>query len=127
MVLVEGHRERGSIRITPVFPKVAIGTWFHPGDQDLPWIVGTELPRVTLPYGAVTHGCAQEDPLVEVVRPCQQALLAGLHRIRVPLRRRLHSRPERHDDNRSEEHTSELQSLMRISYAVFCLKKKNNK
>src|SRR3546814_7819390 len=28
-------------------------------------------------------------------------------------------------DNRSEEHTSELQSLMRISYAVFCLKKKN--
>src|SRR3546814_5540523 len=29
------------------------------------------------------------------------------------------------DDPRSEEHTSELQSLMRISYAVFCLKKKN--
>src|SRR3546814_1837811 len=29
--------------------------------------------------------------------------------------------------SRSEEHTSELQSLMRISYAVFCLKKKNNK
>src|SRR3546814_2036559 len=28
-------------------------------------------------------------------------------------------------DQRSEEHTSELQSLMRISYAVFCLKKKN--
>src|SRR3546814_10293229 len=34
--------------------------------------------------------------------------------------RRLHRRL------RSEEHTSELQSLMRISYAVFCLKKKNN-
>src|SRR3546814_5790629 len=32
----------------------------------------------------------------------------------------VHSRP------RSEEHTSELQSLMRISYAVFCLKKKTN-
>src|SRR3546814_6200166 len=38
--------------------------------------------------------------------------------------------PERHfrriafDHQRSEEHTSELQSLMRISYAVFCLKKK---
>src|SRR3546814_2532667 len=29
--------------------------------------------------------------------------------------------------NRSEEHTSELQSLMRISYAVFCLKKKKQK
>src|SRR3546814_4233754 len=33
-----------------------------------------------------------------------------------------------HDpDTRSEEHTSELQSLMRISYAVFCLKKKTTK
>src|SRR3546814_1398121 len=31
------------------------------------------------------------------------------------------------DRLRSEEHTSELQSLMRISYAVFCLKKKKNK
>src|SRR3546814_1639585 len=30
-------------------------------------------------------------------------------------------------ERRSEEHTSELQSLMRISYAVFCLKKKNNR
>src|SRR3546814_1239527 len=30
-----------------------------------------------------------------------------------------------HAKSRSEEHTSELQSLMRISYAVFCLKKKN--
>src|SRR3546814_7517292 len=30
------------------------------------------------------------------------------------------------DRRRSEEHTSELQSLMRISYAVFCLKKKND-
>src|SRR3546814_8643925 len=44
-----------------------------------------------------------------------------------------HSHNE-HDPNkpqasphRSEEHTSELQSLMRISYAVFCLKKKTNK
>src|SRR3546814_7182492 len=31
-----------------------------------------------------------------------------------------------HKSVRSEEHTSELQSLMRISYAVFCLKKKKN-
>src|SRR3546814_7896797 len=33
----------------------------------------------------------------------------------------------RNDVSRSEEHTSELQSLMRISYAVFCLKKKKQK
>src|SRR3546814_3823116 len=39
---------------------------------------------------------------------------------RVPSRRRTWRSP------RSEEHTSELQSLMRSSYAVFCLKKKNN-
>src|SRR3546814_4627559 len=32
-----------------------------------------------------------------------------------------------HQGKRSEEHTSELQSLMRTSYAVFCLKKNNNK
>src|SRR3546814_6250011 len=36
------------------------------------------------------------------------------------VRRARHS----HRDERSEEHTSDLQSLMRISYAVFCLKKK---
>src|SRR3546814_5801129 len=34
------------------------------------------------------------------------------------------SAPDRPPPPRSEEHTSELQSLMRISYAVFCLKKK---
>src|SRR3546814_10706575 len=33
----------------------------------------------------------------------------------------------RHQSDRSEEHTSELQSLMRISYAVFCLQKKTKK
>src|SRR3546814_8753369 len=38
-------------------------------------------------------------------------------RVRAPNR-------QRRDRDRSEEHTSELQSLMRISYAVFCLKKK---
>src|SRR3546814_9129243 len=35
--------------------------------------------------------------------------------------------PRRGRHRRSEEHTSELQSLMRISYAVFCLKKKKKK
>src|SRR3546814_10204793 len=42
---------------------------------------------------------------------------------------RVHSRRAKlaHDHSRSEEHTSELQSLMRISYAVFCLKKKKKR
>src|SRR3546814_2449059 len=38
----------------------------------------------------------------------------------------VHDRLVEPPPSRSEEHTSELQSLMRISYAVFCLKKKNN-
>src|SRR3546814_10244627 len=36
-----------------------------------------------------------------------------------------HQAVRQFEEGRSEEHTSELQSLMRISYAVFCLKKKN--
>src|SRR3546814_987755 len=43
-----------------------------------------------------------------------------------PSLRLSHGRTGGYNPGRSEEHTSELQSLMRISYAVFCLKKKNN-
>src|SRR3546814_7592302 len=50
--------------------------------------------------------------------------LAPDHRQPVAAGDRDHHRPVR---RRSEEHTSELQSLMRISYAVFCLKKKKKK
>src|SRR3546814_3655318 len=53
---------------------------------------------------------------------------AGRGRYHQPDLGRLFDDPEwlvlRFPDGRSEEHTSELQSLMRISYAVFCLKKK---
>src|SRR3546814_18686026 len=44
------------------------------------------------------------------------------HRPQTP--RRIRNPQRRFGGSRSEEHTSELQSLMRISYAVFCLKKK---
>src|SRR3546814_442657 len=57
-------------------------------------------------------------------------LLAGVARGCSCASRRLRSRLDcviRCLKRRSEEHTSELQSLMRISYAVFCLKKKKNK
>src|SRR3546814_7042826 len=43
----------------------------------------------------------------------------------VPRARSVRPAPPPAAQHRSEEHTSELQSLMRISYAVFCLKKKN--
>src|SRR3546814_21143745 len=49
---------------------------------------------------------------------CRVLLFPALRR-RVP-------QPSVNIRNRSEEHTSELQSLMRISYAVFCLKKKKH-
>src|SRR3546814_5494626 len=66
-------------------------------------------------------------------RPRQARRLQGRRRLRGPLRpqhRRARTgtaapaRTRRDHRPRSEEHTSELQSLMRISYAVFCLKKK---
>src|SRR3546814_4185298 len=52
------------------------------------------------------------------IRNPRAYLLTMLHHVRVDHVKRLIR------NNRSEEHTSELQSLMRISYAVFCLKKK---
>src|SRR3546814_3066646 len=57
----------------------------------------------------------------------RRALAKPTTRLRSPApshRRRAQTAPGK--SRRSEEHTSELQSLMRISYAVFCLKKKNN-
>src|SRR3546814_2846393 len=58
---------------------------------------------------------------------CNSSLsISGLRaRTRLCIRDRSHSAQRQlHVHPRSEEHTSELQSLMRISYAVFCLKKK---
>src|SRR3546814_9723610 len=55
--------------------------------------------------------CAGDDEVVRVPNDVDLLLVPVL--LQVP-------------PKRSEEHTSELQSLMRISYAVFCLKKKNN-
>src|SRR3546814_5461464 len=52
------------------------------------------------------------------------ARLARVRSVRTDVPRRALRQPR---GERSEEHTSELQSLMRISYAVFCLKKKINK
>src|SRR3546814_10197513 len=53
--------------------------------------------------------------------------LFSLHFVAGPPPARLGLAVSRKVDPRSEEHTSELQSLMRISYAVFCLKKTTKK
>src|SRR3546814_9935286 len=54
---------------------------------------------------------------------CRLCPVSGIKYRREPSHPRLRQRSR--CGSRSEEHTSELQSLMRISYAVFCLKKKN--
>src|SRR3546814_9502882 len=66
------------------------------------------------------------DPRVDqrdAFRMCEAAAGFGHHRAGIGDRHAV--RQDR--AGRSEEHTSELQSLMRISYAVFCLQKKNKK
>src|SRR3546814_12600447 len=61
-----------------------------------------------------------------VAEPGRRRKRAGRSRWQEPVGRRcVAGDAGQADANRSEEHTSELQSLMRISYAVFCLKKKN--
>src|SRR3546814_4721496 len=75
----------------------------------------------------VILGLLKESPATRLIPPpgseCEKSEVSGMARATplraIRLRRRI-PRPRR----RSEEHTSELQSLMRISYAVFCLKKK---
>src|SRR3546814_7426918 len=69
------------------------------------------------------------DRLTEVVAPHQPQVLAGVESrgflVAAPLALKLGCGFVMvRKKGRSEEHTSELQSLMRISYAVFCLKKK---
>src|SRR3546814_7535929 len=88
---------------------------------------------ISLPSASLMEG-ADDDHTSH--HPCGSAG-GGLRRIgeagglpeqrgRQPLRQDRIARPSRPAPAiRSEEHTSELQSLMRISYAVFCLKKKN--
>src|SRR3546814_6256187 len=80
------------------------------------------------------HIFCREDQIVEEVRDfC--ALLDRVYRqlgfekyaVKLALRPDMRFGTDEMWDKRSEEHTSELQSLMRISYAVFCLKKKKNK
>src|SRR3546814_7521755 len=101
------RRPPRSTRTDTLFPYT---TLFRSGsDEGAP---GRELSRAGRP-----HGGRRRDPRARAAR-------------RPHARRGLHARqrgdeglPEEPPGDRSEEHTSELQSLMRTSYAVFCLKK----
>src|SRR3546814_3578790 len=65
--------------------------------------------------------------IVAVEGDAAAALAQPLQQGKEPLTALGVENPEGDGRERSEEHTSELQSLMRISYAVFCLKKKKKK
>src|SRR3546814_6156840 len=101
-------------------------------------------PQVNVPT-VVSHSPLRSEPLPMQPEPNTFRSLLGrsglyalelpaLRPVSEPWRRHLFRRPYGAENDyygvyptRSEEHTSELQSLMRISYAVFCLKKKTNK
>src|SRR3546814_5579336 len=73
--------------------------------------------EISVVEGRLGQVTVQVDPKAPIDEARVRAMLAPLQPGQ-PLHRERYER-------RSEEHTSELQSLMRISYAVFCLKKKN--
>src|SRR3546814_9051206 len=83
------------------------GAFVDPGG-DLPKLKaaaahhGVTVEKILLTHGHIDH-CGEAKPLADDLG----VAIEGPH-----------------EEDRSEEHTSELQSLMRISYAVFCLKKK---
>src|SRR3546814_7450213 len=93
-------------------------TWLH---QPANCIIQKPLAN----GGPSTHG----QPLPRCpVAPLPRCPVAPLPRCPVaPLPRCVSAETRHRSVPRSEEHTSELQSLMRISYAVLCLKKKKNK
>src|SRR3546814_2072387 len=95
--------------------------------SDLMWITVGDVWRIR--YRQIEARIAERAPpmtLPEIHDPLRARRVAPCNRqcrFRHVAERHIGLRP--FDGDRSEEHTSELQSLMRISYAVFCLKKKN--
>src|SRR3546814_1984172 len=96
----------------------------------------TLFPYTTLfrshPHGWVTKYVWSQDHKVIAIQYSVTAIAIGLVALVLSALMRLQLGfpgvfPAIQPDNRSEEHTSELQSLMRISYAVFCLKKKKHR
>src|SRR3546814_1155164 len=78
--------------------------------------IGGKLHRAADAYGHIDEGAVGKDRAIQ-----GREIIVGLgHDLAQPPLHQLGIFADR-----SEEHTSELQSLMRISYAVFCLQKKN--
>src|SRR3546814_8348814 len=88
---------------------------FAHGNAVTPWLACTDRRhgRTTIDFG----GLPTFADCVETMLVCEGSMIRCVDRAPIS--------PE-NSVLRSEEHTSALQSLMRISYAVFCLKKKTN-
>src|SRR3546814_6197054 len=102
-----GLERRDDIRQAMSHPQ-ALGQCRH-------WLKARGIEPVSYPdtAGAAAKVAELADPRIAALAPPGAAEMYGLKTLV--------------EDIRSEEHTSELQSLMRISYAVFCLKKKKKK
>src|SRR3546814_8395045 len=85
--------------------------------------VGAVLVLVTASLTRAVRGGAVA-ARAALSEPREGTILSVIHAFAEALQ---HDHGHRDIGSRSEEHTSELQSLMRISYAVFCLKKKKKK
>src|SRR3546814_7766311 len=85
---------------------------------------GRSPDHESVPQPDIERRIGRRENAIECVRRVPSDMLDGdIERCRGRRRTPVHAGDEL--AGRSEEHTSELQSLMRISYAVFCLKKKN--
>src|SRR3546814_6984271 len=91
----------------------------HPA---LAWLVRGQGLRPTALRVGRAQALAPGQQLLRVLRALYPLVVPG--RVVAVGHRQLRQPRRTPLDQRSEEHTSELQSLMRISYAVFCLKKK---
>src|SRR3546814_10809169 len=96
-------------------------------------LIDTLFPYTTLFRSTVPNRRGRHEPALAIRKPGSQGAILRLDPQALPrLLDGRPARPGRHptmrplNPGRSEEHTSELQSLMRISYAVFCLKKKKH-
>src|SRR3546814_2596698 len=106
------RRPPRSTRTDPLFPYT---TLFRSGDR-LPLLIG--VVAIAAPQRACEDQPGGHDAPGDVVAD------RGDDELGLPVRP-VEAKALCCIGNRSEEHTSELQSLMRISYAVLCLKKKN--
>src|SRR3546814_10782354 len=107
------RRPPRSTRTDTLFPYTTLFRSLRQRGQKLIALGIGQLRHPSLPSSAPRMGCSPFSPHRRRLAPPPHSSAAGDIR-----------QAHRPAAARSEEHTSELQSLMRISYAVFCLKKK---